>query len=79
MHAGLAGREDLPSDPIFNCPAIVLTSENVEWLSLQGDADNGAVITRELWPPMWRDITRALRLEKRKVTEAISKIHGEGL
>lgn len=78
MHAGLIGREDLSSAPMANCPAFVLTSENIEWLNLQGDAEAGAVIARELWPPLWRDITRALRAEKRKVSEAISKIHGEG-
>jgi hypothetical protein len=55
----------------------VLTGENIEWINLQGDAEAGAVISRELWPPIWRDVTRALRLEKGRVTTAISRNHGE--
>lgn len=77
MHAGLAGRDDLPSDPLDHCPAMVLTGENIEWINLQGDAEAGAVISRELWPPIWRDVTRALRLEKGRVTTAISRNQGE--
>lgn len=77
MHAGLAGRDDLPSEPLETCPAAVLTGENIEWINLQGDAEAGAVISRELWPPIWRDITRALRLERRRVTDAISRNQGE--
>jgi hypothetical protein len=75
MHAGLAGRDDLPAEPLDHCPAMVLTGENVEWLNLQGDAEAGAVIPREIWPPMWRDITRSLRVEKSRVTSAISRFH----
>jgi len=75
MHAGLAGRDDLPAEPLEHCPAFVLTGENVEWLNLQGDAEAGAVIPREMWPPPWRESTRSLSLETSKVTAAISTFH----
>ena len=75
LHAGLSDRADLPSEPLWRCPAMGVTADTVEYLALFIDAVEGAPLARHLWSPAYRDSHRALRVERSRVTEAVKRYH----
>jgi hypothetical protein len=46
-------------------------SEAVEYVMVFADAEAGAVLSRDLWSPAFRDIHRSLRIEKRMIERAM--------
>jgi hypothetical protein len=46
LHAGLSDRADLPSEPLWRCPAMGVTADTVEILGISGVQHIATVIER---------------------------------
>lgn len=77
LHAGLIERPDLSDEPIWHCPAMGVNADTLEYTMLYADGVEGAPLDRHLWSPAYRDIHRALRVERRAIENSIRRSRSE--